>query len=276
MGIFLSDEQIKKFSKWGMILIGFLSFAVLGLIILAMINYPGEYDFFKNYISDLGRKFTEEGYDNSISSSIYMLAMLMLGLVSTGFWFFSQNIVYHVFKTKWKYLVILGSLSGIISSIVIGLTGFFPLDTASEMHNLLGMIYFALGGIALSLYSIFFIVLFFSNKDDIKVIVYAVISVIIPIIFAFIVVGILDEISTVYIVGLVLLLLIVNVVFLFAFKNFISYLSYLISFSMLVLEVTIVLLVISVGIKPIIEVSFVLGMVTFMMINNARIIELDI
>jgi hypothetical protein len=276
MGIFISDERIKKLSKFGQILIGLLSFAVLGLVLLAIYFYPGQYNFFTNYISDLGRTVTPEGFDNSTSSSIYLLAMLMMGLVSLGFWFFTQNVIYHAFTTKWKYLVILGSFLGMLSSVAIGITGFFPLDTQQSTHNLLGVIFFVLGGIAMGLYAVFFIILFFIDKDIEKLIIYSIISVFVPLIFAFIVIGILDQISSVYIIILVGVLLITNLIFQLAFKSFINYLSYIISFSILVLEFALVLLITSLlTVSAVMEVTFVLGMVAFMVINNVRIFEID-
>lgn len=249
----------------------------MGLILGAIYFYPDEYNFFTNFISDLGRTVTPNGNNNTISSSIYLVAMVVLGLVSIGFWFFTQNVIYHAFRTKWKYIVLIGSFSGIISSIAIGLTGFFPLDTQQATHNVLGAIYFGLSGISISLYSIFFIILFFANKDFERFVLYSLLSVIVPVIFAFIIIGILSEISTLYIVFLVSLFLTLAVLFQFAFQSLFSYLSYLISFSMLVLEAILLLLILSLLIiYPVMEVSFVLGMVAFMMINNIRIFQIDI
>ena len=59
------------------------------------------------------------------------------------------------------------------------------------------------------------------------------------------------------------------------FKSFITYMSYIVSFSMIVLEALIVMLLIGSGLEPIIEVTFILGIVAFIMTNNIRILKLE-
>ena len=275
MRFFLKDNEVETLSKYGLFLINFLAVVFIALIWLAIHSYPGNYNFLSNYLSDLGRK-TVGGYDNSTSSMYFTLAMIFAGIIGIIFWLLSQNVIYLSdieIPFKFKYFVLIGSIIGFISAIFNILIGFFPLDTQQQNHYLVGEIFFSLGGIACTLYAIFFIYLFFYHKTDSKVFEGSILSILIPIAFAFLLLGYINDISEYNIILLIILLMILNIIFVFAFMSLLDYLSYIISFSMIVLESIIVMLLLSYGLKPINEVTFVLGIIVFIMTNNIRILR---
>ena len=271
---FLNDQEVRKLSKYGLFLVNIFAVAFIILIGLAMYNYKGDYSFFHNYLSDLGRTVVN-GHSNSTSSHYFTAAMITAGLLSACFWFLSMNVIYNSINLplKFKLPILIGSVVGFISAIFNALIGFYPLDTQSSMHYLVGAIFFTLAGLACTLYALFFVYLFFHYKNPEKKIEYSIISFLIPIIFSLVLYAVIKDISGLYIIFLVIVLIILNLVFIVAFKTFIKYLSYIVSFSMIVLEALIVMLLIGSGLQPVIEVTFILGIVVFIMTNNIRIIR---
>jgi hypothetical protein len=276
MKFFLSDEQVKNVSKYGLFLINIIALGFIILIGLAIINYPGNYDFFTSYLSDLGQKMAD-GFDNSTSSLLFTTAMILAGILSALFWFLSQNVIYHSFDLPLKYKVpiLIGSVIGFISTFFNALIGVFPLDTQQQNHYLVGAIFFSLAGLACTLYALFFIYIFFLDKKPDRVIEYSLASFLIPIIFALILTGFISQIPSYVIYILIAFLILLNLLFMVVFKSFITYLSYIVSFSMIVLEALIVMLIIGSGLKGIIEVTFIIGIVAFIMTNNIRLLKLE-
>ena len=275
MKFVLSDEQVNKYSKFGLIFVGFLSFLFMFLILGAIILFPGEYSFFNSYLSDLGRKMTIEGYNNSTSSLLFSLAMILAGIATGLFWIFSQAVIYHSvpIQLKYKAPILIGSIFGLISAIFNMFIGIFPLDTETTMHYFVGAIFFSSVSIALFFYSIFFIYLFIKDKTS-KLVIYTIISLIVPIGFAMIIIAYLNDIPTYLIMFLVFLFLLVNVIAQMWFKHLVNYLSFIISVSFIILLTLLVLLVIGTGIRPIIEIAFLIGLVAFVMTNNFKILRL--
>lgn len=276
MQFFLNDLQVKKLSKFGLFLINILSIVFIALIGLAIYYYPSNYSFFGNYLSDLGQKMAN-GLDNSTSSLLFSLAMFTAGLLSAVFWFLSQNVIYNSIKLplKYKLPILIGSVIGFISAIFNALIGIFPLDTQPDNHYLVGAIFFSLAGLACTLYALFFIYLFFLHKTPANTIKYSIISFLIPIVFALVLTAFVSQISSLIIIILVTLLVLLNLLFMFKFKSLINYMSYIVSFSMIVLEALIVMLLIGSGLEPVIEVTFIIGIVAFIMTNNIRILKLE-
>ncbi len=276
MRFFLNDQEVKKFSKYGLFSVNIFALGFILLVGLAFYNYAGSYNFFHNYLSDLGRTVAD-GNNNSTSSNYFTAAMIVAGILSVIFWFLSMNVIYNSISLplKFKLPVLLGSIIGIISAIFNALIGIFPLDTQTRNHYLVGAIFFSLAGLACILYALFFVYLFFHHKTPEKKVEYSILSFLIPIVFALALTAIINDISASLIIIIITVLIVLNLLFMFAFKSFIDYMSYIISFSMIVLEVLIVILLIGSGLKPVIEVTFILGIVVFIMTNNIRILSLD-
>jgi len=122
------------------------------LTFLAALFYPGGYDYFGYYFSDLGAVEARNGEPNSISRSLFSMALTIIALSLIPFWL----IIHRLFResTVEKVLSILGSALGLLSSpFTIGV-GLFPIDTQLETHFIVTLILVLLFALASLLYSI--------------------------------------------------------------------------------------------------------------------------
>ena len=124
----------------------------IGLTFLAASFYPGGFDYFGYYFSDLGAVLARNGEPNSISSTLFPVTLTVVALALIPFWL----IIHSSFKESRveKFLSILGSALGLISSPFIIGVALFPIDTQLETHILLTLIFFSLFVLATLLYSI--------------------------------------------------------------------------------------------------------------------------
>jgi hypothetical protein len=122
------------------------------LTFLAAFFYPGGYDYFGYYFSDLGAVEARNGEPNSVSRSLFFVALTTIALSLIPFWL----IIHRLFRksTVEKVLSILGSALGLLSSpFIIGVT-LFPIDTQLETHFIVSLILVLLFALASLLYSI--------------------------------------------------------------------------------------------------------------------------
>jgi hypothetical protein len=122
------------------------------LTLLAALFYPGGYDYFGYYFSDLGAVEARNGEPNPISRSLFLMALTIIALSLIPFWL----IIHRLFResTVEKILSILGSALGLLSSpFTIGV-GLFPIDTQLETHFIITLILVSLFALASLLYSI--------------------------------------------------------------------------------------------------------------------------
>jgi len=122
------------------------------LTFLAAFFYPGGYDYFRYYFSDLGAVEARNGEPNSISRSLFSLALTIITLTLIPFWL----IIPRLFRkpTVERFLSILGSALGLSSSpFTIGV-GLFPMDTQLETHFIVTLILVLLFALASLMYSI--------------------------------------------------------------------------------------------------------------------------
>ena len=122
------------------------------LTFLAALFYPGGYDYFGDYFSDLGAVEARNGEPNSISRSLFSMALTIIALSLIPFWL----IIHRLFResTVERVLSILGSALGSLSSpFTIGV-GLFPIDTQLETHFIVTLILVLLFALASLLYSI--------------------------------------------------------------------------------------------------------------------------
>jgi len=122
------------------------------LTFLAALFYPGGFDFFGYYFSDLGAVVARNGEPNSISSVLFPVTLTLVALALIPFWL----IIHSLFKESRveKVLSILGSALGLISSPFIIGVALFPIDIQLETHILLTLTFFSLFVLATLLYSI--------------------------------------------------------------------------------------------------------------------------
>jgi hypothetical protein len=121
------------------------------LTFLAALFYPGGYDYFGYYFSDLGAVEARNGETNLISRSLFSTALTIIALTLIPFW----SIIHRLFKksTVERILSILGSSLGLLSSPFTVGVGLFPMDTQLETHFILTLILVTLFALSSLLYS---------------------------------------------------------------------------------------------------------------------------
>jgi hypothetical membrane protein len=129
---------------------GVIQFVLLTL--LAAMFYPGGFDIYGQYFSELGATMARNGGLNSVSSSLFLVANLVIAVTLVPFWLEIPSLLNDTrgMKAAGK----LGSALGLISSPFMMGTAFCPIDTQPGMHFLMFLIFFPLFNMASLLYSI--------------------------------------------------------------------------------------------------------------------------
>ncbi|MHA1991733.1 MAG: hypothetical protein ACW98A_12260, partial [Candidatus Hodarchaeales archaeon] len=130
------------------------------LTTIAVFFYPGGYLYFDYTFSSLGRVLSEaNGAPNEISSVLFMLALFLTPITLIPFWINLQSL----FKDSniEKILSILGSLFGILATILLIGVAIYPTDTQSEIHGLYARLMFLSFATGIVIYSIAILI----NKD---------------------------------------------------------------------------------------------------------------
>lgn len=112
------------------------------LTFLAGFFYPGGYDYFGYYFSDLGAVIARNGEPNSISATLFSVALVIVALALLPFWLILRSVF-----TESKIggvLSNLGSILGLASSPFIIGVALYPIDTQLETHILTTLIFFLL------------------------------------------------------------------------------------------------------------------------------------
>ena len=113
----------------------FFSFIVIGII-----KYPGStyldnstigYDFFKNFLSDLGRTLTFNGNTNFYSSFFFNNALCIAGFLFSVFYYFLPKFFQ---QENFFKISIIGSTFGILSCLCFIGTGLTPADLHLDAH----------------------------------------------------------------------------------------------------------------------------------------------
>ncbi|NHJ40458.1 MAG: hypothetical protein FK731_10540 [Asgard group archaeon] len=100
-------------------------------------NYP-KYNFYENYISDLGRKYTFTGESNFISQTIFRIAM-MFGTITLIALYIYFLIVFR--KIKEKKLGTAASIIGLIASFFCVSVAFTSFDLFVILHRICTIIF---------------------------------------------------------------------------------------------------------------------------------------
>ena len=122
------------------------------LTFLAAFFYPGGYDYFGYYFSDLGAVIARNGEPNSISAILFSVALTMVALALIPFWLILRSIFTE--SRVGRILSTLGSISGLTSSPFIIGVALFPIDTQLDTHILATLVFFSLFVSATIFYSI--------------------------------------------------------------------------------------------------------------------------
>ena len=151
MGIDISFRDFKRISRLACIvtIFGVLQFFLLTFF--AAFLYPGGYDYFGYYFSDLGAATARNGDPNLISRILFFVALTLLAFILIPFWLTIRSLFTE--SNKEKTLSKIGSTLGVISSpFLIGIA-LFPIDTQLEPHFLATLTFVLLFLLATLLYS---------------------------------------------------------------------------------------------------------------------------
>ncbi|MGD9395215.1 MAG: hypothetical protein PVJ05_02185 [Candidatus Thorarchaeota archaeon] len=141
--------EIKRF----VVLFGVFQFFLLTFT--AAFFYPGGYDYFNYYFSDLGAVLARNNQTNIISATLFFLALTIVSITLVPFWLDSLKFFTH--SKAERFLGQLGSGMGFLCSPLLIGVALFPLDTQLETHFGLVITHFAFFSFAILLYSIAFL-----------------------------------------------------------------------------------------------------------------------
>ncbi|MFX1255319.1 MAG: hypothetical protein ACFFCZ_27200 [Promethearchaeota archaeon] len=152
MEVNLSADDFKRITHLACIsgLISGLQFILLTFT--AMFFYPGGYDFFGYFISDLGRVMAINGEPNDISFILFNLAMLIGALTQIPFWLIIRRLF--IESAVEKVLATLGTILGLISAFLLIGIDLFPVDTQTEAHVIFARFFYVFFPAAILIYSI--------------------------------------------------------------------------------------------------------------------------
>jgi len=127
-------------------------FQFILLTFIAGLFYPGGYDYFGYYFSDLGAETARNGEPNNLSSKIFTATLTLTALSLIPFWIIIRSLFTD--SRILKILSNIGSTLGLASTPFIIGVGVFPLDTKVKTHLLVTLTFFTLFTLASLLYSI--------------------------------------------------------------------------------------------------------------------------
>lgn len=139
--------------KRGLVLFGVFQFFFLTF--LAAFFYPGGYDYFTYYFSELGAVFARNSDVNTISAVLFFVALTVVSITLVPFWFASLKF-FNQSRAE-RTLGLLGSGIGLLCSPLLIGVALFPLDTQLEIHFGFVITHFALFSFAILFYSIAFL-----------------------------------------------------------------------------------------------------------------------
>ncbi|MFX0184053.1 MAG: DUF998 domain-containing protein [Candidatus Hodarchaeota archaeon] len=152
MGVHFHPSDLRSIELIACVLAIFGIFQFLLLIVLAMIFYPGGYDFFRYYLSDLGTMRARNREPNPISSALFSVTFTILGLSLIPFWI----IIHRLFakSTSEKIFSVIGSVMGFLSTpFVIGVV-LYPMDTQFSTHEFFAQTYTLVLALAILFFSV--------------------------------------------------------------------------------------------------------------------------
>lgn len=129
--------EIKSIGRLACVVTIFGVLQFLLLTFLAGLFYPGGYDYFGYYFSDLGAVTARNGEPNSVSRTLYFVAFTIVALAFIPFWVIIRSL-FEETRVE-KTLSTLGSISGLISSPFMIGVALFPMDTQLETHFTLAL-----------------------------------------------------------------------------------------------------------------------------------------
>ena len=122
------------------------------LTFAAAFVYPGGFDYFGYFFSDLGAVIAKNGELNYISSALFSIALVIVAVALVPFWLIMRS---PFTKSKReKVLSILGSSFGLVSFPFLIGVAISPIDSQLDTHVIMTLIFFSLFVLATLLYSV--------------------------------------------------------------------------------------------------------------------------
>ena len=128
----------------------------LFLTFVAACFYPGGYDYFGYYFSDLGAVNARNGEPNTLSSTLFSVSLPGVALSLVPFWISVRNLSGE--SKLGRVLSGIGSASGLLSTPFILGVALYPMDTSLNAHILTTMLFFTFFMAGIVSYSAMFIV----------------------------------------------------------------------------------------------------------------------
>jgi len=144
--------KTSSISRWACLITVFGVVQFLLLTFFAALVYPGGYDYFGYYFSDLGAVMSKSGEPNLISAALFSLALTIVALSLIPFWLTLRSIF--IESRVDRILSTIGAISGLISSPFIIGVALFPIDTQLDIHIQATLIFFSLFVTSTILYSL--------------------------------------------------------------------------------------------------------------------------
>ena len=145
------NETINRI-RYACILALFAFIIYYGFILAAAMFYPGGYDFFTNYYSDLGRTVTLNGDNNGISLILFIIGTIMTGLLFTPFWMSYYTIFYQ--STYSIALSKVGSAFGMFAIPCLFGIALVPINMLLDLHAIFSFSYYLTITLSLFCYSV--------------------------------------------------------------------------------------------------------------------------
>ena len=152
----MKSERIDRFSC-SITILGVLQFFLLTF--LAAFFYPGGYDYFGYFFSDLGAVTARNGTANTTSSFIFLITLILVAVFMIPTWLILPTLFKEsIYEKITSYI---GSIVGLlVSPLLIG-TAIYPMDTEPVLHGDFARYMFLAFGTAILIYSIAILL----NKD---------------------------------------------------------------------------------------------------------------
>lgn len=147
------DERLTRIYSL-VTVIGIVQFLVLTYV--AAVYYPGGYDYFGYYFSDLGAVTARNGDPNALSSALFSVSLSAVALSLIPFWISVRNLSGE--SRLSQALSRVGSISGLLSTPFIFGVALYPIDTRLNAHILTTMLFFTFFMVGMASYSLMFIV----------------------------------------------------------------------------------------------------------------------
>lgn len=148
----MRELGIKRIGQITCIIIMFGAVQFFLLTFAAAFVYPGGFDYFGYFFSDLGAVVAKNGEPNYISSALFSVALVIVAITLIPFWLIIRS---PFTKSKLeKVFSILGSSFGLISFPFLIGVAISPIDTQLDNHIIMTLIFFSLFVLASLLYSV--------------------------------------------------------------------------------------------------------------------------